>query len=303
MVWGVCNMDSENKMIRMGFPPSLFIIGAQKSGTTFLADMLSQHPLIQLARQKEPGYYTRHFDKGLKWYEECFPGNKESILLDASTAYTMAPVGEHATRPVKNSKLLTNVPERINDLSKDARFIYILRCPVLRAYSAYWHNVRAGHEKYSLKEALQINSVYLRTSDYMAQLQEYLKVFPADRIKIIIFEEAVKKPLETYKECCRFIGIPDDLSPIIEKKNSSFVYVGVVQKLNQVLSPIGGLNPLVGMVSKLVPRGVLETFGRLITKKVPKITESEYRYIEEKLHKTTKALEEYLGRNIEVWHR
>jgi hypothetical protein len=38
--------------------PNLFIIGAMKSGTTFLWSLLASHPSIYLCRPKEPSYFV-----------------------------------------------------------------------------------------------------------------------------------------------------------------------------------------------------------------------------------------------------
>ena len=38
--------------------PNLFIIGSMKSGTTFLHDLLSEHPDIFMCTPKEPDYFA-----------------------------------------------------------------------------------------------------------------------------------------------------------------------------------------------------------------------------------------------------
>ena len=76
----------------MTFQANIFLIGAQKAGTTTLADLLNQHPLIHLSSPKEPNYYSQHFDKGAGWYRECFAGATDgSMLLDASVSYSTRP--------------------------------------------------------------------------------------------------------------------------------------------------------------------------------------------------------------------
>jgi hypothetical protein len=42
----------------MAFPPEAFIIGAQKAGTTSLADLLDQHPGIVVSNPKEPDFFN-----------------------------------------------------------------------------------------------------------------------------------------------------------------------------------------------------------------------------------------------------
>ena len=70
------------------------MIGAAKSGTTSLAHLLDQHPHLTVAEPKEPDFYTRHWGLGLDWYRQTFAGAEGDLLLDASTSYSSAPLGE-----------------------------------------------------------------------------------------------------------------------------------------------------------------------------------------------------------------
>ncbi len=110
------------------FPPRLYLIGAQKAGTTTLAFLLDQHPDIALSDPKEPGYFVDPDAKGLEWYRGCFPAKLPAMLLDASTGYTMMAAQSGAD---------DSVPLRIKAAAPDARFIYVLRDPVDRTISAY----------------------------------------------------------------------------------------------------------------------------------------------------------------------
>ena len=75
----------------MAFPPQAFIIGAQRSGTTSLAFLLNQHPMIALAEPKEPNFLTMNWENGIDWYRSCF-SREDAILLDASVSYSMAKI-------------------------------------------------------------------------------------------------------------------------------------------------------------------------------------------------------------------
>ncbi|MET0081759.1 MAG: sulfotransferase domain-containing protein [Sedimenticola sp.] len=294
------NMEDKNQSeipLRRGFPPSLFIIGSQKSGTTFLADMLGQHPDIHLSDPKEPGYFARNYQKGEEWYRKCFNDDGSRVLLDASTSYTMSP---DTSAPYTISPLV-GVAERIFSCSPDAKLIYLIRNPIQRAYSAYWHNVRAGFERRGFIEALQANDVYLRTSDYALQINEYLKYYDESRIKVFVFEEIIKDPVFAFSECCNFIGIDEyaGVEPI--QKNRSFVYKGWLKKLNERLAAHGGINPVLKYVSKLLPQSSKDYLRDKLTNRVPKISDAEYQSIYTLLKPKIDSVEEYLGREITSW--
>ena len=57
------------------FKVDFMIIGAQKSGTTSLADMLKSHSDLVCCRQKEPQFFsgTQDWRKELSTYEDMFP--------------------------------------------------------------------------------------------------------------------------------------------------------------------------------------------------------------------------------------
>ncbi|MDH5507196.1 MAG: sulfotransferase, partial [Anaerolineae bacterium] len=67
------------------------IIGAVKSGTTWLADMLRQHPEIYLPEKKEVHYFNKRFaefpeldnlnnGKPIEWYLDFFKGAKSDQI-------------------------------------------------------------------------------------------------------------------------------------------------------------------------------------------------------------------------------
>ena len=53
---------------------NFLVIGAQKAGTTWLDDMLRQHPDVFTPPQKELHFFSKlsNFDKGLAWYCDHF---------------------------------------------------------------------------------------------------------------------------------------------------------------------------------------------------------------------------------------
>jgi hypothetical protein len=106
--------------------PDFVIIGAQKSGTTFLYDLLTRHPYVERALTKELHYFNSHFDKGIEWYKSQFPpprwkDGRRIITGEATANYLFHP---HASR-------------RMAEVVPQARLIALLRNPVDRAYSHY----------------------------------------------------------------------------------------------------------------------------------------------------------------------
>ena len=62
------------------------MIGAQKSGTTYLASLLGQSRDVCVSDPKEPQFFSTHFEDGFATYSKCFADPAAKIRLDASTA-------------------------------------------------------------------------------------------------------------------------------------------------------------------------------------------------------------------------
>lgn len=192
-----------------GLPRLAFIIGAQKAGTTFLAGLLDQHPEICLSTPKEPQFFTARFDRGLEFYASRFVDPSGSVLLDASTTYTMLRPQEfrHLEASPGNP---APVPERIYALNPDARLIYVLRDPADRAASAYRHMLRSKtlpSGPVSLMDCLREQPIIEIASRYSAQIERYLEFFPIANMHFIPFGDLNARPRETADACFDFLGI------------------------------------------------------------------------------------------------
>ena len=172
--------------------PNFMCIGAAKSGTTSLYDILRQHSEVFIPSFKEPHFFDipSVYQNGLKWYEKTyFKGVKnEKCIGDFSPTYLF---DEHASQRI------------INDLGTDTKFIIILRNPVDRAYSHYLHSLRDAHENLSFREALSFEKSRVTQNDYLSYLRlsyvgqgmyhqmllRYFKLFPKENFLIINFEQ------------------------------------------------------------------------------------------------------------------
>jgi len=122
--------------LRPRLRPGLFIIGAQKAGTSALFSMLGSHPRILAPQVKEPHFFNSNkaYAKGMREYLDSFPirplRGPAPLTLEATVGYL-----EH---PEAAGRLQRHFPE--------ALLVAVLRDPVDRAFSA-WNMFRdfAGH--------------------------------------------------------------------------------------------------------------------------------------------------------------
>ena len=123
--------------------PNLFIIGAMKCGTTSLHTYLGDHPDILMCPMKEPSHFVNSEELRIVWPGPSRPsfGNTEKDYCDLFRGGEGKLVrGESSTAYTKLHKV-TGVAKRIYDFNSDAKLIYIMRDPIERTISHYWHAV------------------------------------------------------------------------------------------------------------------------------------------------------------------
>lgn len=256
----------------MLFPPKAYIIGAQKAGTTTLAHLVGEHPEVLISQPKEPHFYSFNWNKGVEWYRSCFHEAQDQIFLDASTSYSMGKVTNTSTQMADDL-----VSSRIASLRPDARFIYVLRNPVERAYSAYWHRVRRGWEKRKFRDAVQVDHRYIAASCYVAQIRAFLNHFELDAFHFVNFRDLVDCPEEVTRECLRFLNIQaDEYVPFLEKpKNQSFQYTAFGLFLRNILGDETRLASISTIAQRLIPKIGHQYFKRVLAKEIPKLSEED----------------------------
>lgn len=179
--------------------PTFLVIGAQKAGSTSLWDYLRRHPQIFMSERKELHFFIEQNRwRGIGWYEEQFAEAGDALAIgEASPGYTMHP-------------RFPGVPERIAETIPNAKFVYVLRHPIERMRSHYWHRILAGSERRSIERALCEDPDYLNNSRYSLQIERYLDVFPPDRLHVLLSERLRASQSTTLREVYSFIGVDPD---------------------------------------------------------------------------------------------
>lgn len=286
-----------NNFTNTGFPPKVYLIGALRSGSTYLASLLDKHPKICVSNPKEPGYFTNRGAKGVEWYRARFKNIEGSVLIDATAWYSAAPTEAFPiTRDDKNNKYI-GVPERINAVSPDAKFLYIVREPVSRIYSLYWFLYKNYAEKRSFRDAIREDPLYLRTSDYFGQIQNFLKFFPQMSIKVARFENLISQPLIEANECFRFLGLEEffiEPSAHDHEINASHQYRFFLRWLGAFSKSAEMPEKIYRSFQRLAPREFHERIKNMFFLEKPPLNDQDIKFITESLKNCTKQFEEYM---------
>ena len=202
--------------------PNLFIVGAPKSGTTFLYHYLKQHPDIYFPNFKEPHFFGSDlirrngaYNLSLDEYQDLFKTDKK-IIGEASTFYIFS----------------KDAPEEIYNFNPKAKIIIMLRDLVDLVHSLHSQFVFSGDEVIEdFTQALELEDSRLSgnripnqttvvnklfyTSNILSlprNIQSFIRYFGRENIKFIDLDDIKKNPKKVYFETLEFLNIDSNFN-------------------------------------------------------------------------------------------
>jgi hypothetical protein len=247
--------------------PNLFLVGAQKCGTTSMYEYLRRHPQIffpfdneHYGLFKEPQHFCPELEihdkvsiKDRERYLALYRGSEDAIWRgDASTNYLFS---ERAA-------------EAIKQFSPNARILIMLRPPVEWMHSYHkemlrYHNsdimdfYAAIDASEDHRNGLRIpaGTVVPRCLDYISmsrfapQVERYYRAFGQEAVKVVLLEDMILAPAQTFREILVFLGVDSSFRPefrvynetprngIVERAIRSVYKRGVVKRTVQRFVP------------------------------------------------------------------
>ncbi|MGQ4646050.1 sulfotransferase domain-containing protein [Lyngbya aestuarii] len=292
--------------------PDFLIIGSSKAGTTTIYHYLCKHPQVYMSDPKEPEYFASEKDenyaKGIDWYASHFSkAEPHQVCGEASGRYTHWPKFSAAS-------------ERIAAALPQVKLIYIMRNPVDRAYSHYAQDIKYAQNllgKFEVTETFEENikqdSYYLDCSNYMQQIEQYLRFFPKESFLFLLMEDLIQQPADILHKMCNFLGIDSGVDLVGEKEikanegrhhNEWFLRSRITDPLKKI--------PGVAQVAALLPQEARDQAYHLLTN-LPYKQSMEEKYIPqpmlpetrqmllEKFREPNQKLAEFLNRDLSHW--
>lgn len=274
--------------------PDFIGLGVKKSGTTWLYHALNEHPGIEMSEPKEINFFSdsKQWPKGAEWYLSHF-----------NFSGTKKRHGEFSTTYLHNP----DTAQRIKKLFPRAKLIVILRNPVERFVSSFYHSKSKGYYKnMSITDVIEKLDTTYKQGLYAEHIKKYYELFPKDQILILWFDDLKNTPEKLLRELYSFLEVEPNFKPsILYKKynsrevNSSNLYK-LINKIYLRLKkyPIGKIVlrtfTILGINSKTIQH-ILSRKKKMVLSPMNK--KSLYKLYENDIY----SLENIVSRDISNW--
>ena len=281
-----------------------FLLGAPKCGTTWLAEVLMQHPEICVSDPKEPNIVASHkgtFGRDVSepdWavYSDCFNG--EGLRIDCSVHAMACPVA----------------PSRVANNWPNARLIICLREPVSRTVS-HWNMIldteedrQNGADWSDFRPAWEDS----RLSDdtlYGAAIARWLEHFEGGSILLIEANRMRHEASMVLEEVCNHLSISShsfDLDSVHNANTAAdrrpMTMFGRLFRFTASLLPSFIKGPI---VRRLQAGGVNVYKMPVLSSKAPakrEITEAQRNLLAKEVNADLALLEESMGFDCSKWY-
>jgi hypothetical protein len=291
------------------------VIGAAKSGTTALHHYLKQHPEIFLSKVKEPRFFAFEGQK----LDFCGPGDSQyqkQIFANFDDYCDLFETVRHEKAIGEISPLYLSQPGTARRIAKrlpNAKLIAILRHPAERAYSQFLMHRRDGNEPLKdFAKALEAEEqrqrdnwlpiwFYRQRGFYFQQLSSFYNHVPPDQIRVFLYDDFVKTPINIIRDICQFLGVNPDFSPDMSYRPnvSQMPRFRLVNKI--LLQP----HPIKSALEKFLPL----TFRDRVRNRLLEINSAQTAPLPEKIRRQLIAdyepdilqLQKLIGRDLSPW--
>lgn len=240
---------------------------------------------------KEPGFFSRNYDRGIDWYSSLYgESNSPPILVDASTTYAL--VG-----------IYPETPERITTASPSARFIYLVRHPYRRIESS-WMQMRSQGLRVDrdFNRAVLEEPFLIEGSRYWTNLNAYLRHRSAKDVLLLFFDDLIRSPLKTVATNFEFLDVDPDAVVIDISAGRTNPSVGKLHP-TRALDAAHSFRHY-GVVRSLVPPKLRSKLGRVVKRSLqerPRWDPETLEWARLQLEEESRQLLEYAGRDPSEW--
>lgn len=290
--------------------PNLLIVGAAKSGTTSLHHYLNQHPDVFMCNPKEPHFLINkeigeeripvgisNFDE----YSSLFtPGENKKYRGESSVMYLMYPD--------------IVIPKIKELLGEDTKIIIMLRNPVKRAYSGYYHVKRyntketltfekawkISEERYFQNPEMTPASRYQELGMYYHQVKSYMEEL--NNVHVIIYDDYKVEFAVEMQKVFDFLAI-DNINVNTEQRHMVGGWQWENERIKKIMMQ---QNPLKSFLKIIIPfqslrRKIRNGIQGKNTVNVPEMRLKTKKMLKQFYKKDVEQLSKLLNRDLNYW--
>jgi hypothetical protein len=273
----------------MSTKPDFFIVGAAKSGTTALQQILASHPSVYMSPIKEPNFFynevaiseLRHGlqdklkkENAEQWINEGMNGELWNAFLREEKMYKKlfekADTNQISGEASVSYLYSLEAAKKIYTYNPNSKIIILLRNPSERAWSHFLMEKRMGLVPKNFTEAFKINNnedskiwgkdpIFLSGGLYYLQVKRFLDIFPKEQVFICFYEDYKANPQKLITELLNFLGIDNKQEIKIKIANEAR------KSVFDSFLPSGGLKHTLRSIAQKT--GVHSTLKKIFSKK------------------------------------
>lgn len=261
--------------------PTFIGIGAQRAGTTWAYNCLAEHPEVYMTQKKELHFFYVNYGRGLEWYEQQFAG---------AEAYRAR--GEITPDYLYHEEALRNIAKDVPGV----KLFVVLRSPVDRAISQYaLHKDKVDRRPFA--EVATPDSEFVDRGLYFKHLQKVHSLFPADRVKVLLYDDLERAPARFVAELYRYVGVDDAFRPPSLGTRYNRVVYPDLQKLLMRLK----LGWLIDAVKRTSVGERIRRGNSGSRREEGTVTDADVRRLAAWFRDDVRQLEQMLGRDLSHW--
>ena len=178
--------------------PDFVYVGAGKSGSTWLSEVLREHPQVFVPEVKDIFFFDQHHERGLDWYAEFFEGRKPHHAVAGELSHDYFHTSE--------------AMQRMRQAVPNARILVCLRDPVDHLRSRFQYRQSLGLPCPDDLMAFFTCPSSARQNDHVGNLRRVLDAYPRAQVKVMFYEDLKADPTAFARDLFTFLGVDPDVA-------------------------------------------------------------------------------------------
>lgn len=177
--------------------PDFLYVGTSRTASTWLDQVLREHPDIRMPAPREIQYFDKNYERGPNWYGRFFEKAGAYVTGEVWHDYFLDP----------------RAAERIHKDCPNVRIIATLREPVDRAVSRFnWSRANEKEGDVPLDQ-FALRAEHAHESDYLPNLKPFFARFPRDQILILFYDDLRADPVAFLRSVYEFLNVDAGFRP------------------------------------------------------------------------------------------